>query len=114
MTDFNKAVGDPDGRRIARRQSEVAEEACKIAECLAMAMRRCGVSDAEANKIAEELRQRSVDLLEKSVGRIESRLTTKITGHPLLEGRGVNSLYLDESGTTSTSTKDSVFALGGV
>ncbi|MBI3911199.1 MAG: DUF3800 domain-containing protein [Armatimonadetes bacterium] len=114
MSDLSKGLGDSDGRRLARRHASATEEACRVAECLATLMRRCNLSDADANRIATNLRIRAVELREKAEGRIESRLTTKNTGHPLLEDRNVNSLYLDESGTSAINADDQVFALGGV
>lgn len=53
--------------------------------------------------------------MEKATGgHVESRLTIKNTGHPLLENRKLDFLYLDESGTPAFSDPNSVFALGGV
>jgi hypothetical protein len=112
--DFNKGVGDPDGKRLARRQSFALEEACRLAECLARMLRQCNLPDKDANAIATDLRVKSVQAAERAEGRIESRLTTKKTGHPLLEGRKVNCLFLDESGTSVIHAPEKVFALGGV
>ena len=92
----------------------MTEEACRLAECLARALRRAGHPDEAAMELAKELRIAAVQLLERSEGRIESRLKTKNTGHPLLEDRKVNCLHLDESGTAAIAADDEVFALGGV
>src|SRR5437867_3365810 len=112
--ELHKGPGDPDGRRLALRRANATEEACRIAECLARALRRCGASDATALQIAQDLRVESVQLREKAEGRIESRLTTRTTGHPLLENRRTTCLYLDESGSSSMRGTENIFALGGV
>lgn len=85
-----------------------------MAECLSKALRRCDLPDADAVRIAQELRIKSKEFLEKAYGRIESRLTTKKTGHPLLESRLTDCLFLDESGRAALDPKEPVFALGGV
>jgi hypothetical protein len=114
MPEFKKGDGDAAGRRLARRWSAAAEEACRIAECLAMAMRRCGLDHSDATKIAEDLRRQSTDFLRKAEGHISPRTTTRATGHPLLERRPITSLFLDESGSSSFGDPCTTFALGGV
>lgn len=114
MSYVGRGPGDPNGVRLARRQSEATEEACRLAECLAKQMRRAGLSDDQVTTIARELRVRAVEVREKAEGRVESRLVTKNTGHPLLEGRKSVYLYLDESGTSVFNANDEVFALAGV
>jgi hypothetical protein len=114
MSEGHEGADDLAGKRLALRKSVQAEEASRIAHCLAVALRRAGQNDSEATRIAKELRIFSVEQKEKAVGRIESRLTTRNTGHPLLEGRKPNCLFLDESGTAVMGANDRVFALGGV
>jgi|GEM_PF-6739639 len=113
MVEYLKGAGDPEGKRLARRQAESADEACRVAECLAILLRRSGLPDAPAIEIAKSLRITSVQLRRKCAGRIEPRLTIKNTSHPLHERRQSNHLYLDESGTASIFADDKVFALGG-
>lgn len=110
----HKGPGDPQGKKLARRQAEVMEEGCRLAECLSMLLRRAGLDDTNSKAIAQDLRIRSVQLTERAQGRVEARLTTRTTGHPLLENRPVTCLFLDESGTSALAAHDQVFALGGL
>ena len=105
---------DLEGRRIAQRQSVIAAEAARFADCLAVLMRRAGVDAGAAVEIAKSLRIKSVDLEAKATGHIESRNRYRGSGSPLIEGRPINCLYLDESGTSVPGVSDGVFALAGL
>lgn len=105
---------DLEGRRIAGRQSVLAEEAARFADCLAILMRRAGVDSASADEIAKSLRTTAVDLEARSTGRIEPRKKYKGAGSPLVEGRPVNCLFLDESGASAPRASEGIFALAGL
>lgn len=111
---MSKGPGDPDRIRLARRQADACEEASRIAEVLAALMRRALLPDTNAVTIAKDVRLKAVAFREAAAGRLESRLTTKNTGHPLLEGRRLKGLFLDESGTAVMGSPEDVFSLGGV
>jgi hypothetical protein len=114
MNIANKGEGDPEGRKLARRHAQACEEACRMAEVLAIMLRRAAIDDSGVNVLALKLREQCVRCMEKAEGGpVIARLTTKNTGHPLLEGRPANVLHLDESGTAVVGPEP-VFALGGV
>ena len=110
-----KGPGDPDGRKIARRIALQAEDASKLADVLSLRLRKTGLPAAdEVAAIAAQLRMLSDEQLNKAEGRVEARLKTRVTGHPLLENRKMNLLFMDESGTSSFKDPNNVFALGGI
>ena len=106
--------GDPEGKRLKLRQSSYTEEASALAQCLVRALIRCGRDTSVVSQLASDLQNESFRLAEQVVGRIEPRMKSARTGHPLLENRPPNLLFLDESGSSSLLDSTDTFSLGGV
>lgn len=103
-----------DIRRLASRRAIQLREAARMADCLRQLMRRAGAPTDEIEELAKSLRIKATEQDLKAFGRVNPRRGTKASGHPLLEGRPPNLLYLDESGSLNPKSGVTVFAVGGV
>lgn len=109
--------GDPEGKRLARRQAALLSEAQMIARTLEVLLRRAGYDPSLCRQLAQDIKQKELVQLQKSYGRVQSRKKIKNnSGHPLLEGRPTNCLFLDESGKSypEPHLAESFFALGAI
>lgn len=110
----HSSPGDAEGRRLARRQAILLSEAGRVAHTLDRLLTRAGVEISIcAELIAAVTREEQRHLL-KAYGRIEPRARFKVkSGHPLLDGRQKDLLFLDESGKSGRG-QEPVFALGAI
>jgi hypothetical protein len=92
--------GDPTGRRLAQRRASVLAEAGMVARQLEVLLDRAEFDTSDCRKIIEDLAVAEQGQLLKAHGRIESRnrFKKKLSGHPLLDDRLKNVLFVDESG----------------
>jgi hypothetical protein len=116
----NSHRGDPEGRRLARRRAALLSEAGQVARIVEVLLKRAEFDDGgSVGELIKELADREKIDLQKSHGRIESRGRFKPhVGHPLLEKRPRNGLYIDENGVSKPEppahSRPTVFSLGAV
>lgn len=109
--------GDPGGRRIARRRALLLAEAAQLARALEVLLQRADFDPALCVQLIKELSAQEQTELLRSYGRVASRKRFKHScSHPLLLGRPLNHLYVDESGKSSREpgTQPTFFALAAV
>lgn len=115
MTDITH--GDPEGRRLARKRAGLLSEAGFVGRALDILLTRAGLDSTICKKLQEEIKQQELIELQRSYGRVDSRKKLKNrSGHPLLEERPHNCLFLDEAGKSNLEPKKekSYFALAGI
>jgi hypothetical protein len=129
----NNPAHDSALRLEARRRAEFLEEAGYFGRCFQVLLRRASYKKSrlqglkrligEANPsevldwILKDVRDQELTERQKSQGRIEGRGRLKArSGAPLTENRPVRHVFLDESGSSAFSTKETtpVFVLGAV
>ena len=105
--------GDPNGRRVARRQSHLLAEAGRISRTLELLLERAGHPVDAARTLTAEIREAEQIQALKGEGHIESRRRFK--GGPARSAAPPDRslLYVDESGKSFPSATD-FFALGAV
>lgn len=113
---MTKPTGDPEGRRLQRRRHLVLAEAGRLARALQVLLRLAGLDERAGKELAHDIASHEIAALPKGMGRIEGRQRFKgQSGTPLHEGRGRNSIFIDESGKSAPRVPgDPFFALGGV
>lgn len=84
-----------------------------------MLLKRAGFDHESVTELIKQLAKQEQIELQRGYGRIEPRRRFKpYAGHPLLEQRRRNMLFIDESGKSapepSTPSRPTVFALGGI
>ncbi|HLB29728.1 MAG TPA: DUF3800 domain-containing protein [Dehalococcoidia bacterium] len=114
----NRALGDPLGRRLAKRRATFLAEAGNIAHALKVLLARAEFDTRTCDElIAAIARQEQIEL-QRSHGRIESRKRFKYgSSHPLLDSRPKSNLYIDEGGKSNPEpllAGPRYFALGAV
>ena len=117
----DRRMGDPDGRRIARRRAERLSEAARVAASLRVLVDRAGAGDeVDIGALERRLIRLEEAELHRAYGRIEgrSRFRRRVgSGNPIREDRALNLLYLDESGTSHPAVKpgsQEFFALAAI
>ena len=120
MSEANQR-GDPSGRRIARRRAGLLSEAARVAASLRVLVDRAGAGGkVDAGAIEQQLIRLEEAELHRAHGRIEGRGRFRKragSGNPIREGRPINLLYLDESGTSHPAEKpgsQEFFALAAI
>ena len=113
-----KQRGDPEGRRIAHRSSLRLAEAGRVADALRALLTGAGVTIPEVEKVCAVIKDAELAALQRAHGRIESRRRTKHrSGNPIRDGRRLEHLFVDESGSAvpmTTLGQQPWFALGAV
>lgn len=117
MRDSTRSGGDPEGRRLARRRAALLSEAASVARLLEVLLKRAGF-DSDIWELIKNLAQQEATELQRAQGRIESRKRFKhLSGHPMLDYRKLNLLFLDECGKSFAEPKTTgphYFTLGAV
>jgi hypothetical protein len=105
--------GDPDGRRVARRGSQLLAEAGRLARALELLLERAGEDRASAAALTKLISEAESSQLQRAVGHVESRRRFK--GGPVRSVAPPDRalLFIDESGRSTPSATD-IFALGAV
>lgn len=112
--------GDLEGRRLARRRALLLSEAGRMARVLEVLLKRANYDTHACSKLIKDLAEKEQIELHRSQGRIEprTRFKKKHSGHPLLEKRPRNLLYIDESGKSIPQPLNPLhppfFALGAI
>lgn len=109
--------GDPSVRRPAMKRAQLLAEAGVVARALEMLLKRASFGTASAEALQQAIAREESRQLQKAHGRIEARKRFKaLSSHPLLEGREINNLYLDEGGKSAVEPLPgpTFFALGGI
>lgn len=109
--------GDPEGRRLARSRALLLSEAGFVARALEVLLARANYDPSQLQEIIKKVKSQELIELQRSCGRIESRKKLKNrSGQPLLEGRPVNCLFIDEAGKSSPEPQcsKSYFSLSGI
>lgn len=110
-------AGDPEGRRLARRRAAILAEAEQVGRVLEILLDRAGMPTTTVTELIRSLGAQQRRQLQVANGRIESRTRfTSRGGQPLQRHLPVNTLYVDESGTSHVPRGDTpeYFALGGI
>lgn len=119
MSNSTKPPGDPEGRRLARRQAQLLAEAGTIARVLEVLLRRTDCEAKACSELLKEISSQEKTALQKSYGRIEprSRFKTK-TPRQVLWHRPRHILYIDEGGKSGPERLvppvPTYFALAGI
>ena len=97
-------AGDPEGRRLTRRRATHLAEAGALARALEVLLKRAAFDVSGCTNLAQGIAHQEAIEIQRAAGRIESRKRFKSkSGQPLLEGRTVSSLCLDECGKSVAS-----------
>lgn len=119
MPDDANPPGDPDGRRLARRQAQLLSEAGTVARILKVLLERTECeADACANLITE-IHDQELAALQRSYGRIEPRTRFKTkTSRTILWHRARQVLHIDEGGKSNPEVlvppRPTYFSLAGI
>lgn len=109
---------DPEGKRIARMRADTAAEALELLNAVTHRLGRLGLPDvAQAlENLRRDLRRFQTEESGRGQGHLEPRAKYKGRSQHLAveSGRGVVTLYLDESGQAIPSPDQPVFVLAGV
>lgn len=113
VEDRDRSLGDPDGRRVARRRSQLLAEAGHVSRTLELLLERADYPTGGAKRLTAEIRDAEQTQILKAEGHLESRRRFK--GGPVrLPARPDRwLLFIDESGKSFPSATD-FFALGAV
>jgi hypothetical protein len=109
--------GDPEGRRLAKKRASLLSEAGYLVRALEVLLVRANYNSDQIKSISETIKQKELIELQRSYGRVQSRKKLKNkSGHPLLEGRATNCLFIDEAGKSSPEPhlQKSYFSLAGI
>ena len=109
--------GDPEGRRIARKRALLLSEAGLLAKALGVLLCRANHSLGPIEELIKDIKKSELTELQRSFGKISSRKKLKNrSGQPLLEGRPINCLFIDEAGESSPEphVDTSYFTIAGV
>src|SRR4051794_19427864 len=86
-----RPLGDPEGRRLARRRASALAEASLLAHALECLLRRTDFDTSACRALRERIASQEQAELLRGYGRIESRKRFKqSSGHPLYEKRTPN------------------------
>lgn len=107
--------GDPEGRRLARRRSQLLGEAGRVTRALEVLLEGAGFNTAACRTLAASIADQERVELVRGGGRIESRKRFKGGGiqEPASE-TDRQYLFLDESGKSGSNSVSRFFALAGV
>lgn len=111
--------GDPEGRRLARRQASLLSEAGQVARSLEVLLKRAGFDFSVVTELIEQMAKKEQIDLDRGYGRIESRRRFRPhVSHPLLMQRPRSMLFIDENGKSkpepNTPSQPAVFSLGAI
>lgn len=111
--DGEKRRGDSEGRRVARRRSQLLAEAGRLSRSLELLLERAGHPVDAARTLSVEIRDAEQTEALKAEGHVESRRRFK--GGPVRIPASPDRwlLFVDESGRSNRGHTD-YFALGGV
>jgi hypothetical protein len=110
-------LGDPEGRRLARRRALVLSEAGRLADLLAILLERAQLSVDECQALCRDLATKERIEWQRADGHIEPRTRFPTLGsHPLLLDLPLNVLSIDECGIPhpGSSSRQPVFTLAGI
>lgn len=111
--------GDPEGRRLARRQAQLLSEAGIVAHVLEVLLRRTDCEATACADLLKEIHKQEAAALQKSYGRIEPRTRFKTGIKRDILWRGPRYvLHVDEGGKSNpeklTPPQPTYFALAGI
>jgi hypothetical protein len=112
--------GDPEGRRLAREQAGLLSEAGMVARLLEGLLERADHDTKACGELIKDIAKNEEVQRHRAYGHVEPRTSykKKDAGHPLLEKRRRNMLYIDESGKSIPQPRNPghppFFALGAV
>ena len=109
--------GDPLGRRMWRVEADKLSEGYAVARLLDVLLSDTSVNADWCKQLIQEIEKKERIARQRAYGRIEPRKRFK--GHspqPLLEGRAINNLYVDEGGKSAPEpiVGPTFFSLGAV
>lgn len=111
--------GDPQGRRLARQNSELLAEAGRVARVLEVLLKRAGCDLQLCSETIKEIHKQEAAALQRSYGRIEPRNRFKThTPRSILVQRSRSVLHIDESGKSNpemlTPSRPTYFSLAAI
>ena len=112
---MDRLAGDPEGRRPARRRSQLLAEAGRVSRALEVLLEGAGFDTEACRILAGSIAEQERVELERAGGRIESRKRFKGGGiqEPASEADRQH-LFLDESGKSGRDSVSPFFALAGI
>jgi hypothetical protein len=106
MANYNRAKGDPSGKKLARQKASWLAEAGLVGRCLEVLLKRANSEQSACAELLTKIANQERTWRSRAQGRIEPRKKYKgLSNHPLLEKRLTNILYVDESGQSPPEKK---------